>query len=79
MRYLGQDANQESNLWVMKVVLDTNVLVSGFLWQGTPEELFILAEKNLITICVTQETLAEFERVLSYPKLRKHLVSPNFR
>lgn len=57
----------------MKVVLDTNVLVSGFFWQGTPEELFILAEKNLITICVTQETLEEFERVLSYPKFKQRL------
>lgn len=57
----------------MKVVLDTNVLVSGFLWQGTPEEIFVLAEKNLITICVTKETLIEFERVLSYSKFKQHL------
>ncbi len=57
----------------MRVVLDTNVLVSAFLWQGLPEEIFKLAEKGEIAICVNKEILEEFERVLSYPKFKARL------
>lgn len=57
----------------MRVVLDTNVLISAFLWQGTPKELFVLAQKNEITICITKELAEEFERVLSYPKFQERL------
>lgn len=57
----------------MRIVLDTNVLISAFLWQGAPKEIFVLAEKHTIAICATRETLEEFERVLSYPKFKTHL------
>ena len=52
----------------MKVVFDTNVLVSAFLWHGTAKEIFVFAEQGVFSICVTKEILDELERVLSYPK-----------
>lgn len=52
----------------LKVVLDTNVLISAFLWQGTVKEIFILAKQGNIIICATRETIAEFQRVLGYEK-----------
>jgi putative PIN family toxin of toxin-antitoxin system len=57
----------------MKVVLDTNVLVSAFLWHGTAKEVFVFAEQGICSICVTQEILNELERVLAYPKFEKIL------
>ena len=57
----------------MRVVLDTNVLISAFLWQGVPKELFVLAQRSDITICITKELAEEFERVLSYPKFQERL------
>jgi len=57
----------------MRVVLDTNVLVSAFLWQGLPQKILQLAQKSVVTICVTREMLDEFEHVLSYPKFRERL------
>lgn len=57
----------------MRVVLDTNVLVSAFLWRGTAKEIFIWAEQRAFSICVTKEILDELERVLSYPKFEKTL------
>lgn len=52
----------------IKVVLDTNVLISAFLWQGTVKEIFILAKEGRIIICATEETIAEFQKVLGYEK-----------
>lgn len=57
----------------MRVVLDTNVLISAFLWRGVPKEIFTLAEKGRVAICVNKEMVEEFERTLSYPKFTERL------
>lgn len=57
----------------VKVVLDTNVLISAFLWQKNAKEIFNLAKENKIQICVTKEVLDEFYRVLHYPKFSSRL------
>ena len=57
----------------MKVVLDTNIIISAFLWQKKSKEIFYLASRNEIKICATQETLDEFERVLRYAKFYSRL------
>lgn len=57
----------------MRVVLDTNILISAFLWQGAPKDVFMLAEKGGAIICVSGETIDEFERILSYPKFAERL------
>jgi uncharacterized protein len=56
-----------------RIVLDTNVLISAFLWQGTTAEMFHLAKDKRIIICANKEILKEFERVLSYPKFQEQL------
>ena len=57
----------------IKVVLDTNVLISAFLWQKDVKEIFDLAKENKIQICVTKEILDEFYRVLNYPEFSSRL------
>jgi len=57
----------------MRVVLDTNVFVSAFLWHGPSKDIFVLAERGAIILCATQEMLEEFERVLAYQKFRERL------
>jgi len=57
----------------IKVVLDTNVLTSAFLWQKDAKEIFNLAKENKIQICVTKEILNEFYRVLNYSKFSSRL------
>ena len=52
----------------MKIVLDTNIFISAFLWQKTVKEIFILAKEDEVQICVTKEILDEFCRVLKHPK-----------
>ena len=59
----------------MKVVLDTNVIVSGLLWKKTTKALFDLADKHKITVCLTPKIIDEVSRVLNYPKIHKQLDS----
>lgn len=48
----------------MRVVIDTNVLVSAFLFGGTPLELLSLAESSEFEVVASDEALAELADVL---------------
>ena len=50
----------------MKVVLDTNVLVSGVFFGGIPGKVLDLWSKGLFEIYVTPKILDEYVRVLSH-------------
>jgi len=52
----------------MKVILDTNVLISGLLWSGVPSQILNLVEEDKIKLCFTLKTLSELESVLQYSK-----------
>ena len=52
----------------MRVVLDTNVLVSALLFTGALSELVSLWQRGMITILLSREILDEYLRVLAYPK-----------
>ena len=54
----------------MRVVLDTNVLVSALLFTGTASEILPLWQKGVITILLSRDVLEEYLRVLSYPKFQ---------
>jgi predicted nucleic acid-binding protein len=49
----------------MKIVLDTNVLIAGIFWGGTPGQIITAWEKNAFEVVVTEPVLAEYE-----PKLK---------
>ena len=57
----------------MKVVLDTNVIISGLLWKGNVNEIFKLYLDNKISICSNQSILEEVNKVLQYPRIKKVL------
>jgi putative PIN family toxin of toxin-antitoxin system len=65
----------------MRVVLDTNVIVSGLFWKGAPKTLFDLIEQRKLTLCITPQIIAEVQRVLKYPKILRQLhntgIEPN--
>jgi len=52
----------------MRVVLDTNVLVSALLFTGISAELVPLWQKGTITVLLSREILEEYLKVLAYPK-----------
>lgn len=52
----------------MRLVLDTNLWVSGLLWRGLPWQLLRLAEHGKVELCSSPPMLAELAEVLAYPK-----------
>ena len=57
----------------MRVVLDTNVLVSAFLAPtGPPAQIFQQWEDGAFDLIVSEALLAEYQRVLGYPHLASH-------
>ena len=57
----------------MKVVADTNTLISGFLWDGTPAQLLDAGLDSRFTIFSSKALLDEFEATLSAPKFLSRL------
>jgi putative PIN family toxin of toxin-antitoxin system len=49
---------------MIKVVLDTNVIISGLGWKGNPREIIKLWEKAKITFYISAEILNEYIEVL---------------
>lgn len=55
----------------MKIVLDTNVLVSGLLNPyGAPGEIVRLAASNALSICYDARIICEYREVLARPKFQ---------
>jgi uncharacterized protein len=48
----------------MKVILDTNVLVSGIFFKGPPFRIFQIWKKGQIEIVISHEILEEYRRVI---------------
>ena len=44
----------------MRVVLDTNVLISGLFWRGTPYRIFSAWRDGRFVLTLTSEILAEY-------------------
>lgn len=55
---------------MLRIVLDTNILVSAIIAEGRPRELLILAIQKRFTLIKSEETIEEFVRVLQKPKFR---------
>ena len=52
----------------MRVVLDTNVVVSALLWGGMPKKLLELASEGAIDLLTSDTLLEELGRILSRAK-----------
>ena len=57
----------------MRLVLDTNTVISGLLWQGTPGRLIDAAQEKSITLCTSASLLAELRGVLMRAKFARQL------
>jgi hypothetical protein len=55
---------------IVKIVLDTNVLVSALLFGGLPGRLRTLWKEKLVRPLVSQAIIDEYIRVLTYPKFQ---------
>lgn len=51
------------------IVADTNTLVSGFGWGGSPGQVVDTVLSGQVTLVISPALLGELTRVLAYPKL----------
>ncbi len=54
----------------MRVVLDTNTLISAILFSGAASRLVPLWQSRRITVLLSKAILQEYLRALAYPKFR---------
>ncbi len=59
---------------MVRLVLDTNVFLSGFLWEGNEAELIKRIERKEASNFITPEIVLEIERVLRRDKFKELLV-----
>lgn len=58
----------------MRIIADTNVALSGLLWQGPPNKILKWAREEVLEVVVCEETIAELKQVLDYSRFRKRLM-----
>jgi len=58
-----------------RLVLDTNVVVSAFLWQGTPGRLIELAGEKEVQLFTSRALLDELAATLAKKKLAKYVAA----
>lgn len=59
---------------MLRLVLDTNILISALLTTGTPPDMLYKAWKEgRFTLVTSEEQLSEVARVLAYPKLKPYI------
>jgi putative PIN family toxin of toxin-antitoxin system len=59
----------------MRIVADTNTLLSGLFWQGPPRRLLDLARARSITLCTSSTLLAELAEVIGRDKFSQRVLA----
>lgn len=59
----------------MRLVLDTNVVVSGLLWDGAPRSLLRFARDKRVDLITSLPLLAELTNILEWPKFAKKIAA----
>ncbi|MGB6308131.1 MAG: putative toxin-antitoxin system toxin component, PIN family [Steroidobacteraceae bacterium] len=57
----------------MRIVADTNTVLSGLLWQGPPRRLLDLARQRTVTLCTSPTLLAELAEVIGRDKFAQRV------
>ena len=56
----------------MRIVCDTNILISGILFGGNPREILRRCSSGALDNCISPDILKEVENVLLRPKFGLH-------
>lgn len=61
----------------MKVVLDTNVLISATFWEGDSSKIVKKVEDREIELILSKDILDEFKGVLEYKEIQEKIKNKN--
>ena len=62
---------------LLKLVLDTNTIVSAFFWEGNEVELFRKIEQGKAILYISGQILTEIEEVIKRPKFNEVMRKAN--
>ena len=62
---------------MMKVVIDTNVAISGLLWHGPPNQILKWARDGILRIIGCERIVSELNKVIRYKKFAQRLSALN--
>ena len=54
---------------MMRIVLDTNVLISGTFWSGASFQVLRLVEKQKVHLVLSPEIIQEYQKILACPEI----------
>jgi putative PIN family toxin of toxin-antitoxin system len=57
----------------MKIVIDTNVAISGLLWSGPPNMILKWARRRIVNIIISEKIVNEFKRVICHERFAHRL------
>ena len=57
----------------MRIVADTNTVLAGLLWQGTPRRLIDRARERSFMLCTSLALLAELAEVIAREKFARRV------
>jgi uncharacterized protein len=52
-----------------KIIIDTNLIISGFGWSGKPKEVVDLVISGKVELVMSIDQFLEIKKVLKYPRL----------
>lgn len=61
----------------MKVVFNTNIIISSLLWQGLPNKLLKLVKHGKLQLCISHCIVEELSRVLREAKFSHRIIVLN--
>jgi hypothetical protein len=61
----------------MRIVLDTNVLISGTFWKGDSHKILILIAGGVLTSITSQDIIDEYRKVLARDDIVDKVVDKN--
>ena len=56
---------------LIKIVVDTNVLVSSSFWYGSSDRIMNMVEQEKVKLFLSRHILKEFVTVLAYDEIQK--------
>lgn len=56
---------------MLRVVLDTNVLISGTFWKGDSAAILRLVEEKKLVLIVSTEIIKEYDEVMNYDEIKQ--------
>jgi uncharacterized protein len=65
----------EPAVQAMRVVVDTNTIISGLLWSGSPRTVLQLIEQGRLVPCISPILITELREVLERSKFKARLAA----